>query len=217
VLSRIQVQGHRGARGIRPENTLAAFAYAVEAGADAVELDMVVTRHDVIVISHNPVDDNAIGLPSLDDVFQLLAPSAIELNLEAKPFPDAMHFVRLLLDRIAAHGMASRVMVSSFDFSILHAMRAQAPDIRRAALTEDDPRDFPAIAHDAADAHCVNPHYTLVTAAKVRQAHAAGLQVIPWTVNHPDDWARMVDAGVDAIIADDPAALIAWLAARGLR
>jgi glycerophosphoryl diester phosphodiesterase len=215
--TRILVQGHRGARGVRPENTLEAFAYAITAGADAVELDMVVTRHNALVISHDPVKDSGKGLPSLDDVFDLLAPTSIELNLEAKTFPDPERFVRLLLERIAAHSMASRVMVSSFDFPILHAMRRLAPAIRRAALTEDDPRGFPEIARDGAGAQCVNPHYTLVTADKVRLAHDAGLQVIPWTVNAPADWARMVDAGVDAIIADDPAALIAWLSARGLR
>jgi glycerophosphoryl diester phosphodiesterase len=195
---------------VRPENTLEAFAYAVEVGADAVELDMVVTCDNAIVISHDPVLDSGARPPSLDDVFKLLAPTGIELNLEAKPFPDAGHFVGLLLDRIAAHHMASRVMVSSFDFRILDAMSAHAPGIRRGALYESLPREIPPV-------HFVAPHHSLVTAAKVREAHTAGLQVIPWTVNHPADWARMAEAGVDAIIADDPAALIAWLSARGLR
>jgi glycerophosphoryl diester phosphodiesterase len=51
----------------------------------------------------------------------------------------------------------------------------------------------------------------------VVQAHAAGLQVVPWTVNKPEDWARLADARVDAIISDDPASLIAWLKKKGLR
>ena len=207
---RILVQGHRGARGVRPENTLEAFAYAVAAGADAIEFDMVVTRDNAIVISHDPVDDSGAGLPSLDDVFELLAPAAIELNLEAKPFADAGHFVRLVLGHIAAHDMASRVMVSSSDFRILDAMHARAPEIRRGALYESVPDETPPV-------HFVAPHYTLVSAESVRAAHNAGMLVIPWTVNDPDDWTRMVDAGVDAIIADDPAALIAWLSDRGLR
>jgi hypothetical protein len=36
-------------------------------------------------------------------------------------------------------------------------------------------------------------------------------------VNKPEDWARLVDARVDAIISDDPASLIAWLKEKGLR
>src|SRR5438552_2739751 len=50
----IQVHGHRGARAMRPENTLPAFEYAIAAGVDALELDMAVTRDNVIVVSHDP-------------------------------------------------------------------------------------------------------------------------------------------------------------------
>jgi len=37
---------------------------------------------------------------------------------------------------------------------------------------------------------------------------------VPWTANTPRDWERLVEAGVDGIITDDPAALIAWLKRR---
>lgn len=49
-----EVQGHRGARALRPENTLPAFEYALRAGIDVLEMDMAVTRDNVIVISHDP-------------------------------------------------------------------------------------------------------------------------------------------------------------------
>lgn len=50
---KIEVQGHRGARWSRPENTLPAFQFALENGADAVELDMHVTKDDQVVVSHD--------------------------------------------------------------------------------------------------------------------------------------------------------------------
>src|SRR5215471_5178256 len=53
--SRILVHGHRGARARRPENTLPAFQYAIAQGVDALEMDMAVTRDNVIVISHDPI------------------------------------------------------------------------------------------------------------------------------------------------------------------
>jgi glycerophosphoryl diester phosphodiesterase len=56
----IQVHGHRGARAVLPENTLPAFEYAIEAGADAIELDLAVTRDNVLVVSHDPVLNPAI-------------------------------------------------------------------------------------------------------------------------------------------------------------
>src|SRR3982074_2848953 len=51
----ILVHGHRGARAIRPENTIPAFEYAIGVGVDVLELDMAVTRDDVVVVSHDPL------------------------------------------------------------------------------------------------------------------------------------------------------------------
>jgi glycerophosphoryl diester phosphodiesterase len=49
------LEGHRGTRGLAPENTLAAFRRALEIGVTTLETDMAVTKDDVIVISHDPV------------------------------------------------------------------------------------------------------------------------------------------------------------------
>ena len=51
----IEVQGHRGARAMRPENTLPAFQYALEQGVDTLELDLGVTKDNVLVLSHDPL------------------------------------------------------------------------------------------------------------------------------------------------------------------
>jgi glycerophosphoryl diester phosphodiesterase len=48
------LEGHRGTRGLAPENTLAAFRRALEIGVSTIETDMGVTKDDVVVISHNP-------------------------------------------------------------------------------------------------------------------------------------------------------------------
>lgn len=50
----IDLQGHRGARGLLAENTLPSFALALQTGVSTLELDVVVTRDDVLVISHDP-------------------------------------------------------------------------------------------------------------------------------------------------------------------
>jgi glycerophosphoryl diester phosphodiesterase len=49
------LQGHRGARGLAPENTLAAFARALEIGVTTLETDLAVTSDGVLVLSHDPV------------------------------------------------------------------------------------------------------------------------------------------------------------------
>ena len=155
-------------------------------------------------------------VPTLDEVFDLGRGNTVQFNVEIKIFADHPEltpgpeaFTQLILDLIRKHGVEERVILQSFDPRILHVMKKLDPGIRRAALFETN-RDWPATAREFEATICA-PEFHLVTPERVAEAHAAGLQVIPWTVNHPLDWARMADARVDAIISDDPAPLIAWL------
>ena len=52
--ARPEVHGHRGCRGLLPENTLPAFRRALELGVDALELDVVVSQDGQLVVSHEP-------------------------------------------------------------------------------------------------------------------------------------------------------------------
>lgn len=54
LTSTIDIQGHRGARGLLPENTLPAFAKALELGVTTLELDLQVTRDRILVVAHDP-------------------------------------------------------------------------------------------------------------------------------------------------------------------
>ena len=261
---RILVHGHRGARAMRPENTISAFRYAIDQGVDVLELDMAVTKDGVIVISHDPLlhppvcsgpvpsaiihqltlaevrewDCGAVRnplfatqvtvpgtrMPALDDVFELAKLGKFEFNIETKSFPDKpeytpppAEFARMVLDKVRQHGLANRVILQSFDFRTLVAMRKLAPEIRLAALTDSDKREFAAITAEAANAEIISPEFHLVTPEKVAAAHRVGLQVVPWTVNTEADWDRMIVSGVDGIITDNPAALIQYLSRKGLR
>jgi len=161
-------------------------------------------------------------MPTLDEVFQLAPKGNFLFNIETKSFPDhpeltpsPADFVKLVLAEVRKHHLESRVILQSFDFRTLHEMKKIAPEIARSALYEGEPKDFTAIAKEA-EAGIVSPQFKLVTPEQVRSAHAAGLQVVPWTADTPEDWDRLVAAGVDAIITDDPAALLERLRQRGL-
>ena len=54
MMRRIDLHGHRGARGLFPENTLVGFAGALAIGVDVLELDVAVTADDVVVVTHDP-------------------------------------------------------------------------------------------------------------------------------------------------------------------
>jgi glycerophosphoryl diester phosphodiesterase len=94
-------------------------------------------------------------------------------------------------------------------------MKKFDPSIPRVALFETE-RDWMEVAREF-EANSLSPEYRLVTPERVSRAHAAGLTVVPWTADKQEDWATLAHAGVDAIITDDPAALIVWLQSKGLR
>ena len=65
----LDIQGHRGCRGLRPENTLAGFRHAIALGVDTLELDLGLSRDGVLVVAHDPELNEIIceipaGLPS---------------------------------------------------------------------------------------------------------------------------------------------------------
>ena len=51
--TRLDYEGHRGCRGLRPENTLGAFEHAIELGVDTLEMDTMLSADDVLVIHHD--------------------------------------------------------------------------------------------------------------------------------------------------------------------
>ena len=54
------IQGHRGARGLRPENSMAAFEFALQCGADTLEMDVVISADNQVVVSHDPFMSDVI-------------------------------------------------------------------------------------------------------------------------------------------------------------
>jgi glycerophosphoryl diester phosphodiesterase len=263
----VKVQGHRGARAVLPENTLPAFEYAIAQKVDVLELDLAVTKDDVLVVSHDPTMNEVIctgprpgvairtltlaelrlydcgskknpafpkqkpvpgtRIPTLDEVLALAPRGNFEFNIETKIFqskpeltPTPERFVELVLSTIRKHKLEKRVVLQSFDFRTLHAMKKIAPEIRLSALypvSAGLPHKSPVELAKESGATIVSPHYSTVTKPEVEAAHKAGLVVVPWTANKPEDWQKLMDAGVDEIITDDPAALIAWLKERKYR
>ena len=61
-IPRFDIQGHRGARGLMPENTIPAFLRALDLGVTTVELDVVITKDKKVVLSHEPYMSAAICL-----------------------------------------------------------------------------------------------------------------------------------------------------------
>jgi glycerophosphoryl diester phosphodiesterase len=293
------LEGHRGARGLEPENTLAAFRRAIDLGVTTIETDIAVTKDLVPVISHNPnlvpelVRDSAgkwltapgpsihsltldelrrydIGrlnpdtkyarqfpqqrpgdgerFPTLRELLQLVAaaPKPVRLNIETKLTPDnagdtvdAATFVRVILDEVRAARLADRVTIQSFDWRSLVEVRRVAPELPTSCLTIESTgmntmapgadgkspwhaglkdSDYRSVAAMVAAAGCStwSMFWRNLTPALVADAHAIGLEVLPWTPDDPADMQRLIDMGADGIITDYPDRLRDIMTKRGM-
>ncbi len=289
------LQGHRGARGLAPENTLAAFERALAIGVDTLESDVHLTADGVAVLHHDAAlqpertrDANGawiasplllkdltlaqlqaydIGrarpgsaaarafprqqphdgerVPTLAQLFALVkarGDERVRFNLEVKMHPQRPedrppweHVVDALLAEVKAAGMDSRVTVQGFDWRALQRVHERAPGLATACLSSQSPR-FDTVASGlwtagltpttqgsvpqmvkAAGCTIWSPNFADLDEARVKEAHALGLQVLPWTVNERAEMARLIGWGVDGLITDEPDVALALLRERGLR
>ncbi|MFZ1122713.1 MAG: glycerophosphodiester phosphodiesterase [Candidatus Binataceae bacterium] len=260
-----RVIAHRGASGEYPENTLAAFRVAAEAGAPYFELDVHMTRDGVVVVSHDPELSRTCGLDAAirdltlaelkradagwgfttsraattaatatagDGAFPFRG-RGIEVPALAEvfaAFPERRYVVEVkqsapslvaaLLDVIERAGMRRRVLIASEEQAPIDELRALAPALPTGFPYHEIAGFMISLAPAAepyqprGDALQIPPEYEgwrLVTPQSVAAAHRLGVEVHVWTVNDPAEMLAMLDLGVDGIITDYPARLLALM------
>jgi glycerophosphoryl diester phosphodiesterase len=216
-VQRPSIIAHRGASRERPENTLAAFARAVELGADGVELDVHRSVDGVLVVHHDArlADGRAIAtlawpdlgairvrgepLPRLESVFEA-ADGRLRVHVELKGHDTAPDALRII-NGIAAPGQGT---VHAFDHRLMARARSIDPTVPRGVLEVSYTIDALAAARSV-DARDVWRHLEFIDEALVEAAHAEGRRVIAWTVNDADQMTRLARIGVDGICTDDVA------------
>ncbi len=183
-------------------------------------------------------------LPTLAQLFERVRaqPGAarVRFNIETKIDPTRPGdsappetMVRALLAEIDRAGMAQRVTIQSFDWRTLALVAQLAPPLPRAYLTSArtladgrwtaglQPAAFDSVpqlvkAAGGTGTLIWSPAFAELTPALLREAHALGLQVLPWTVNQPADMTRLIGWGVDGLITDYPDLLREAMRAGGL-
>ena len=216
---------HRGDPSAARENTLPAFAAAAAAGADWVELDLRRTRDGEIVVLHDQTLERLWGLDAsvgdldTDEVTALghgdeRIPTLGHL-LAAVGLPLMVDFTRrevvegALAAVQAADAMARAQFVSGNvpALELLRGLSGQA----RIGLTWTEGTEPPLDLLAGLGAECWNPWSALVTAEGVAAVHGAGLLVSCWTVDDEEEMARVVEAGVDAVVSNRIGALLRFL------
>jgi len=224
---RPRVIAHRGASGTLPENTLPAYALAVEQRADMIEIDLHRTRDGAVVIAHDEglerlggrgeiadatlseVRDldagNGERVPTLDEVLDRFG-TQIPFNLELKRGTRADYpgLPAAALEAVETRDLLGQTLFSSFYDSVLSGVRGASRAARIGLLLS--PRD-PSRAFErarAVGAEALNPWIGLARRELIQEAHAEGLAVYVFTVDAEEDMRRLLDLGVDGLFTNHP-------------
>ena len=150
-------------------------------------------------------------LPLLSEVFELLKPTPLMINIELKTterlYPGLPEKCAALA---AEYGMEDRVLYSSFNHYSLLEIKKYAPDAKIGLLYGMGLAD-PWVYANHLKAYAIHPHYRVVAVMPetVEMCHKHGVAVNVFTVDDPDDINLMLRCGVDAVITDKPDVAIA--------
>ncbi len=233
---------HRGGAFESPENTLVAFQHAYDLGFGYMETDVRATSDDVVVAFHDARVDRVSRTEGLirDMTWQelsgvrvhghqhvlrleelLLAFPQVVFNIDVKESGAIRPLVQVVR-RLRAH---DRIVLASFSHRRLSAVRA---DLGPRVASSMSPREVWALYQASRGRRATLPRTAacvqvpshlgereIVTEHFVEAAHARGLQVHVWTIDHAAQMHRLLDLGVDAIMTDRPTVLRAVFRNRG--
>ncbi len=226
------IVAHRGASADAPENTLASVLAAVEQGAHMVEIDVQLSADDELLLVHDwalEIDgrshvieetaaaelralvgverDDSTPLPTLTELL-VAVPAELPLNIELKHRSAG---VERWCERLpGVLGERPHILVSSFDWGLLEALRRDRPGWHLAPIGSRRPHQLLRAAEtlDAASVHC---HRRLAFADFISAAGAGDWPVLVYTINDPRLARSLFDRGAAGVFTDAPGELLSAL------
>lgn len=213
--------GHRGARGLAPENTLAAIEQAIAHHAHMVEFDVQRTQDHQLVVLHDATLDRTtdghgpVAEHRWPDIQQLTTHDGQRIPLLTDALRTASGRTGVMIE-IKAEGLAEQVwrtvrdeqfpgptIYASFLHDELVTLRRLDRQAQTLALIEAVPVNRTRFATDAQATH-VGVALETLTPTFLAALHAESLRVFVYTVNDPADIRAVTAMGVDGIISDYP-------------
>jgi glycerophosphoryl diester phosphodiesterase len=228
----VAVTAHRGLSLQAPENSMAAFRAAAEAGASYVELDVQRTRDGALVVIHDgdlmrvagdprkvrdltlaEIQSLDIGtrrgpqyagerVPTLAEVIDY-ARGRIRINVELKYNVPDRGLAPAVVALLREQDFLGQVVITSLDLTALRQVERIEPRLVTGLIVTAAVGNVLRV-----DTDFVSLNSARATSRLVAQAQAAGKGVHVWTVNAPEVMLRMIERDVDNIITDDPATLV---------
>lgn len=227
------IYGHRGAKGIAPENTLASFQYCLDIGVKRCELDLQLSLDEQLIVFH---DDNlkrltgrrgkvkhktaaelqqynirdttlnwptACSIPTLAQLFERCAFDHWQLEVKPLSRKKSVIAIKAIAHLVEQFKLQEMVTITSSSAQVLKAAQQYAPHIARGLVAEYGWLD-PIKTAVRYQCSLLALNWTLCTEQRTQKAKAAGLHLSVWTVNEPKLMLRLAQYGVDSLITDFP-------------
>jgi glycerophosphoryl diester phosphodiesterase len=208
--------GHRGARAHEVENTLESFGKAIELGANALELDVRISKDSHLIISHDDNLKKVYGkdirtneatleelkqltegrLATLEEAFSFIDGKVEKILVELKE----TGYEKNVLDLIWEKNLEDRVIIVSFHEETLARIRDLNKQIET-GIIYTKPKQHINKALEL-NARYLVPLFRFVHRRDVAKAHKSNLKVIVWTINSRDQAVLYRAKDVDGIATD---------------
>ena len=242
IMKSIKICAHRGASAYAPENTMPAFRLAAEQRADSIELDVHLTKDNVIAVSHDETIDRCsdgsgriadmyfsdlekfnfnknypelgfVKIPSLREVYEFAKASGLCVNVEIKGGIGSIEPGLAALAR--QMDMTEQVYYCSFSLdALINIKKAEPSCIAGYLYGEAQDNVWDTCVCNGIDA--VHPWYGQLTEEIISKCHANGLIVRPWVIDDEGDMAKFFSYGIDEVITDRPDTAFRVLSETGL-
>ena len=230
------VYAHRGASSYAPENTFASFYLGWQMGANGIETDVQRTKDGVMVLFHDDTLKRIIGIDkkigdftyaelctmdfgihkgeryagerivTFEEFVHHFAGKGLHLALELKE----KGYEKQILDTILPYWPHDQLIVTSFIWDALIAVRALAPEIRVGYLCAcDEEQLITDMKENGIYQYC--PDGRTLTEEAFARFRAAGFSIRAWGIADEEIMKRMVNMGVDGMTVNFPDKLIRYL------
>ena len=223
----VQITAHRGSSLKAPENSISAVVEAIIEGSDYVEVDVMTTLDDEVVLFHDntlrrftgssksikkltleQVQQIDIGskfsdkykgetIPTLEAVLQL-SMNNVKLNIELKPRKKNDKLAELVANMITEYELEDRVIISSQSYESLQTVKEINPLIDVGLIVTFGIGDFSKMNVDF-----ISVGYEMAKEELIYTMHALDKEVHVWTINDKKKAENAIKMGVDNIISDN--------------
>lgn len=217
----MKIIGHRGARGLAPENTIASFRKALEHNVDEIEFDLRVTKDKVVIVNHNPYLTDAGGnkltvqkytykqllehktdLPEFEAAARYIN-RRVPMYIEVKERVDIKPIVTIINKLLNDGWQASDLLLGSKSQITLKALHKELPHIQKIVIER-----WSAIkAHIRArqvNTKRLSMNHHVMWGGLIAAITRRGWEIYPYTLNDVQKFKRWQKYGLQGTITDFP-------------